>query len=88
MGAPIENVRRITMNMDGSLLDRIEATAKALGINRSAAIAMMCAQYLEQRRAIDGLINAAKIIDGANDMEPEEVERVRALLGEFAGVQK
>ena len=82
----MSNPGRVTMNMDGALLARVDETAKALGLNRSAAISMMCASYLEQRRAIEGLIGASRIFSAIEDAE--SLEQVKLLMKKFAEEDK
>ena len=59
-GISMSEVTRINLNMDNVLLNKIGDFARKRGINRTAAISFMCAEYLEQK---DTLVTMGKMVD-------------------------
>ncbi len=51
---------RINLNLDNDLLNRIDTYAKKRGINRTAAISVLCGEYLEQKEA---MVTMGKMVD-------------------------
>lgn len=45
-------MKRVNINFDDELLDRIDKYAKKLGVNRSATISMLCSEFLDQKEAV------------------------------------
>lgn len=45
-------MKRVNLNFDEDLLNKIDEYAKKLGVNRSATISMLCSEYLEQKEAL------------------------------------
>ena len=51
------------MNYDEELLDRIDAYAKRMNVNRTAAISFIVNQYFQSVDTVNTLDRALKIID-------------------------
>ena len=53
---------RINLNLDNDLLKRIDNYAKKRGINRTAAISVLCGEYLEQKETVEIMGKAVDLI--------------------------
>lgn len=56
-------VRKINLNMDEQLLERIDAYAKYMGVSRTAAISFLCGNQLYQADAIKALSGAVEVLE-------------------------
>lgn len=56
-------MKRINLNMSDELIEKIDAYAKELGINRTSAISVLCATQLKQNETIDVIRKASEIVD-------------------------
>lgn len=43
---------RLNMNLDDEIVSKVDEEAKRMGLNRTSAISMMIAQYLNQQEAL------------------------------------
>jgi metal-responsive CopG/Arc/MetJ family transcriptional regulator len=48
-------MKRVNINFDEDLLQKIDDYAKKLGVNRSATISMLCSEHLDQKEALNTL---------------------------------
>lgn len=59
-------MKRVNLNFDDELLDKIDKYAKKLGVNRSATISMLCSEYLDQKEALITLQALSKMQQSEN----------------------
>ncbi len=52
--------KRVNLNLDDILLQRIDKYAKKLGVSRTAAVSVLCGEMLEQKEA---MITLGKMVD-------------------------
>ena len=70
-------LKRVNMNMDEALVDKVDAYASKLYVNRTTAFALIVAQFFEQRETMQTVSALAKLVDAQEqsglDAVPDKV---------------
>jgi len=62
MGNVNENFTRVNIVLDFETMEKIDAYAKQLGLNRSSAVRFMCRQFLQSQKAIESFADMVDAI--------------------------
>lgn len=55
-------MKRVNLNMDEKLLERIDAYAEYMGVTRTAAISFLCGNQLFQNDTVNAISGAVDVI--------------------------
>ena len=56
-------MKRVNLNMDEKLLERIDAYAEYMGVTRTAAISFLCGNQLFQNDTVNAISGAVDVIN-------------------------
>lgn len=56
-------MKRVNLNMDEKLLERIDAYAEYMGVTRTAAISFLCGNQLFQNDTVNAISDAVDVIN-------------------------
>lgn len=56
-------MKRVNLNMDEKLLERIDAYAEYMGVTRTAAISFLCGNQLFQNDTVNAISGAVNVIN-------------------------
>lgn len=56
-------MKRVNLNMDEKLLERIDAYAEYMGVTRTAAISFLCGNQLFQNETVNAISGAVDVIN-------------------------
>lgn len=70
--------KKVNVTFDDVLLERIDETAKAMGLNRSAFLAVAANSYFGQQDAITAMNNMPEIMRKLEAMKDDEENRSKA----------
>lgn len=62
-------VKKISISLEESILNKVDDFARELGLNRSAAIAVMIDSVTQQRKAPDSIQQLLVAMEGMKDLE-------------------
>lgn len=66
-------LKKLIMNIDEKLLDKVDAYASDHHINRTSAICVILSSFLEQKHSIDTLASFVQIYQAEQMKEREDV---------------
>lgn len=55
-------LKRVNMNMDEELVDKVDAYASKLYVNRTVAFSLIVAQFFEQKETVETMSTMAKML--------------------------
>jgi len=62
-------VKKISISMEESILTKVDDFARELGLNRSAAIAVMIDTVIQQRKSPDSIQQLLLAMEGMKELE-------------------
>ncbi len=74
----IEDLKRVNLNIEGALCAEIDEFADSMHISTTAAVSMMCSEYLKQRKSIDSLSEFTSLLKANPELLNEVMKQAKA----------